>query len=275
MKTTMEPFVTILALTGVPVSLKAEFAEYHKAANSRETVQPPAARTLTTRFSVPLAIISPNASAAIAVQMSSNSPPARTSAGTSPTGLFLRQPDDGIQPKRRQCNEDAKNHPAEQSHPCLAYYISHPTGSRSQVWRRAARGRRCAPNRRPRPWDHCCGRLACSIAIWLMCASAFAPEAPSMAFTAMSCTCRLPSSNCFCSAAICCAWLAIVASSVLDLQARQALLGLGFLFEQKDLLLELLPSGFRGQHPALTRAVPVHPRIRSPIKAILAIMAVR
>jgi hypothetical protein len=44
---------------------------------------------------------------------------------------------------------------------------------------------------------HPCGRfLACSMAIWN---SALAPEAPSMALTAMSCTCCLTSASCFSS----------------------------------------------------------------------------
>ena len=48
-----------------------------------------------------------------------------------------------------------------------------------------------------------CGRfLACSMAIWFMCDSARAPLAPSMAFTAISCTCCLASASCFSSAAI-------------------------------------------------------------------------
>jgi hypothetical protein len=71
------------------VSLKAEFAEYHKAANSRETVQLPAARTFRNLLSEPVAIKSPMASAAIAVEISSSSPPARTRTGTSETDLFF------------------------------------------------------------------------------------------------------------------------------------------------------------------------------------------
>jgi hypothetical protein len=74
--TIIEPFVTIVALICWPVSLKAEFDEYHKAANSRETVQLPAARIFRNLLSEPVAIKSPMASAAIAVEISSSSPPA-------------------------------------------------------------------------------------------------------------------------------------------------------------------------------------------------------
>ena len=48
-----------------------------------------------------------------------------------------------------------------------------------------------------------CGRFfACSIAIWLTCDNAFDPEAPSIAFKAMSCTCCLASTSCFSSVTI-------------------------------------------------------------------------
>ena len=54
-----------------------------------------------------------------------------------------------------------------------------------------------------RPSCYPCGRFfACSIAIWLICDNAFAPEAPSIAFTAMSCTCCLASASCFSSVTI-------------------------------------------------------------------------
>jgi len=89
MNTIMEPFVAIVALICWPVSLKAEFAEYHKAANRRETVQLPAAKTFLNLLSEPVAIRSPMASAAKAVEISSNSPPARTRTGTSEIDLFF------------------------------------------------------------------------------------------------------------------------------------------------------------------------------------------
>src|ERR1022692_1784886 len=93
-----------------------------------------------------------------------------------------------------------------------------------------------------------------------MCASALAPDAPSIAFTAMSCTCCLASSACFWSASICAACRVIVSSSVftcrlarrLGRQDRRLvgfrLHGLGeilrFLAQPQQFLLLLLQRGF-------------------------------